>query len=141
MRRASVRPSRPSCAVTVFTTVWLALWIVTGVVALSVGWRLAASQPTAPPVTCEAQVGVAYEQLVQDQLVLRPPTPLTAWSEQLSALLTELRVSKTQGELKAGQAQLSERNLAMVAERARILVQENARLQAEVAHLKERVAP
>ena len=106
-----------------------------------------AQAPTPANVTCDMQLGDDYRRLLADQLVQNPPAA-TTWQEQLQALVSELRVSKTQYDIKAGQAQLAERNLATILERSRQaqqtvqqLTQQLTEARAELEKLKNGTPP
>lgn len=86
-----------------------------------------------PQASCDSQVQEQYRQLVADQIL---SASAVSWGDQLTSITGELRLSKTQLELKQGQLSQAERNLAVLVERQRQLTQVQARLQAEVEQLK-----
>jgi hypothetical protein len=92
------------------------------------------SQTTAP-LTCEQALASQYDQLSADPapVIPRMQPPPTSWAEYLHALVSELRVAKTQYDIRNGQAQIVERNLAVVAERNRLLQERVTRLEQDLA--------
>jgi hypothetical protein len=108
---------------------WLALGVLLG---WSAGVIVVA---VAQSPACEQVVGDQYQSLQRDQIL---PSALAAstWSEQVTALGQELRVTKTQLEIKSGQAQLAERNVATVLERLRLAQQDSEQLKKELELLR-----
>lgn len=86
-----------------------------------------------PSTSCETQVADQYRHLVTDQVL---STQAATWGDQLATITGELRLSKTQLELKQGQLQQAERNLAMLVERQRQLTQTIAQQRAEIEQHK-----
>ena len=97
----------------------------------------AAAQAPPPPPTCEQTLGTLYQGLAQEQLV----PAAEEWSQQLTALATQVRLDRTTYDMKDQQARLAERNIAQLLEHVRQLRLQQQTLQAENDRLKAQHPP
>jgi len=92
-----------------------------------------------PPPSCETQVSEHYQSLVKDQFLGGGSE--TAWLPQLNSIATQVRLLRTQYDIKQQQAQLAEQNVAQLLEQLRVVGQHRAALQVEVERLKAQPPP
>lgn len=117
--------------------------VVLGSVTLALAQQPAAPPPTATPAqSCEMQVTEQYQKLLADRVLqLDPQTTAQPWHQQLTTMISQLRIVTTQFydelqlRLQAGGQK------AGFQEQVRQLQQMNAQLVQEVDKLKHGAAP
>lgn len=95
------------------------------------GQELTVSSPS--PV-CDTQVQEQYRKLTSEGLVTA--TAATAWPAQLLTITSQVRMQRTQYDIKKNQAELAEQNVAQLLEQLRLAREQSSALQAEVDKLK-----
>jgi hypothetical protein len=95
---------------------------------------LAQTPPPQMVGACDTQVQEQYRQLSTDGLV--PQGTATAWGPQLTAITGQVRIMRTQYDIKKSQAELAEQNVSQLVEQLRLAQQQLASLRGEVDQLK-----
>ena len=114
----------------------LTLWTV-----LVWGLTLALSQPPGDAPACETIASDQYQKLLADQLVPagQAGQPLIP-AQQVVIIASQLRVQRTQYDIKEQQAKMAETNVAQLLEQLRQRTLDVQTLQAEVEKLKNGAA-
>jgi len=103
--------------------------------ALGALWLASPVWSQSPP-QCDTQIQEQYLSLSREQPPLVPPTLDLPWPQQLTAMTTQVRLLRTQLDIKKQQAELAEQNVAQLLEQLRLSRQQQVALQAEVERLK-----
>jgi hypothetical protein len=103
------------------------------------GIAVAQSPPPAPaPSSCEIQVSDQYRQLSAAGLVVQGTA--LQWGPQLTAIVKQVRLSRTQYEINDQRAKMAEQNIAQLLDQLREMQEQNAALKAELEQQKAATA-